>query len=271
MSQKAAKNVIPVTSTCLHDKEELFSFLKKNVYLHIYSIGDLDDFFWDYTTWYGSKKEGDIKAVVLLYSGTTMPVLLALTDESSCMEDLISSIVHLLPPRFYAPLSPGVEELLKGKYRLRSCGNHHKMALTNREVFSTVDTSQVIQLSREDLNEIEALYRTGYPGNFFDARMLETNLYYGIRTSSGLVSIAGIHVYSQKYWVAALGNITTHPDFRGKRFATAVTAQLCTSLLETVDHVGLNAKVDNKAAIQCYKNLGFEIVCHYEEYDAELK
>lgn len=33
--------------TCaLHDKARIEAFLRKNVYLHIYSIGDLDDFFW---------------------------------------------------------------------------------------------------------------------------------------------------------------------------------------------------------------------------------
>lgn len=260
-----------MTPICLHDKEELFSFLKKNVYLHIYSIGDLDDFFWDYTTWYGSKKEGEIKAVVLVYSGTSMPVVLALTDELSHMKDLISTIVHLLPPKFSAHLSSGVEEPLREKYRLKSCGIHYKMALTNKELLSTVDTSHVIPLAKEDLDEIEALYKKSFPENFFDSRMLETNHYYGIRTPSGLVSIAGIHVYSKKYKVAALGNITTDPDFRGKGFATAVTARLCTSLLETVDYVGLNVNADNEAAIHCYSNLGFEIVCQYEEYSAELK
>ena len=39
---------------CLHDKKELEHFLNKDIYLHIYSIGDLDDFFWPYTIWYGS-------------------------------------------------------------------------------------------------------------------------------------------------------------------------------------------------------------------------
>lgn len=255
---------------CLHDKREIFSFLKKNIYLHIYSVGDLDDFFWDYTTWYGLREEGEIKAIALVYTGMYMPVLLALTDESSCMKDLISSIMHLLPPKFYAHVSPGVEESLD-MYHLKSNGLHFKMALTKRELLNTVDTSRVAQLLKEDLQEIETFYEKSYPDNFFDARMLETTMYYGIRTPLGLASVAGIHVYSKRYKVAALGNITTHPDFRRKGYATAVTAHLCTALLETVDHVGLNVKAANEAAIQCYKNLGFEVVNHYEEYIVELK
>ena len=254
---------------CLHDKKEIFSFLSKNIYLHIYSIGDLDDFFWDYTTWYGLREEGKIRAIAFVYTGTCTPVLLALTDEVSGMKDLISSINHLLPPKFYAHLSPGVEESLKG-YKLKSNGLHYKMALRKRELLNAVDTSCTTQLLKKDLEEIEAFYEKSYPDNFFDARMLETTMYYGIRTDLGLVSIAGIHVYSKTYKVAALGNITTHPDFRRKGYATAVTARLCTALLETVDFVGLNVKADNKGAIQCYENLGFEIVDNYEEFIVEL-
>jgi len=53
----------------LYDKNEIERFLYKNVYLHMYSIGDLDGFIWPYTIWYGSKSNDNLKAVVLLYVG----------------------------------------------------------------------------------------------------------------------------------------------------------------------------------------------------------
>ena len=55
--------------------------------------------------------------------------------------------------------------------------------------------------------------------------MLETGKYFGIRREGILVSVAGIHVYSPEYDVAALGNITTHPDFRGQGLGRKVTAR----------------------------------------------
>jgi ribosomal protein S18 acetylase RimI-like enzyme len=67
------------------------------------------------------------------------------------------------------------------------------------------------------------------------------------------------------YRVAALGNITTHPDWRGQGLATKVTAAVCRSLRETVEHIGLNVHAENRAAIGCYEKLGFEIVTTYEE------
>src|SRR5438093_529591 len=81
--------------------------------------------------------------------------------------------------------------------------------------------------------------------NWFDPRMLETGHYYGIRQDGTLLSIAGVHVYSPRYRVAALGNITTRPAARGHGLATLVTAKLCQELLRSVDEIGLNVRADN--------------------------
>ena len=91
--------------------------------------------------------------------------------------------------------------------------------------------------------------------------------------SSSWVSpvFAGVHVYSEEYRVAALGNIVTHPDYRNRGFGRIVTAYLCKKLLEKVDHIGLNVHRDNVSAIRCYENLGFEILGKYEECMVTLK
>jgi hypothetical protein len=49
----------------------------------------------------------------------------------------------------------------------------------------------------DDLPAIETLYRQSYPGNWFDARMLDTKQYFGVRDEAGaLTCIAGVHVFS---------------------------------------------------------------------------
>jgi predicted GNAT family acetyltransferase len=79
------------------------------------------------------------------------------------------------------------------------------------------------------------------------------------------LSVAGVHVYSEPYRVAALGNVATHTAHRGQGLATTAVAALCRNLLGTVDHVGLNVAADNTAAIRCYQRLGFRIIATYEE------
>ncbi len=120
------------------------------------------------------------------------------------------------------------------------------------------------------VDEIETLYRVSYPDNSFDPRMLETGCFYGIRHGMLLVSVAVVHVYSPRYRVAALGNVATHPSFRGQRLATTVCAKLCQSLLQTVDHIGLNVQADNVSAIRSYEQLGFASIAAYKEYTIEL-
>src|SRR5947208_10651053 len=102
--------------------------------------------------------------------------------------------------------------------------------------------------------------------------MLETGFYFGIHRGDVLMSVAGVHVFSQRYKVAALGNIATHPDARGQGLATTTTARLCQELLRAgIEHIGLNVRADNRGAIACYEKIGFERVAGYGEYTLELK
>ncbi len=256
---------------CFHDKKEIERFLRKDVYLHIYSIGDLDDFFWPYTTWYGSKSNGHIDAVALVYFGLSLPTLLALTNEHDVMAKLLTSIQHLLPYRFYAHLSPGLETVLGTTHDLESHGEHFKMALSDETFTSMNDCSGVVRLSMKDLTAIQALYRESYPGNWFDPRMLDTEQYFGIMEENHFVSVAGIHVYSPRYKVAALGNIATLPAYRNKGYGSRVTATLCRSLCREEMRIGLNVKTDNSTAISCYKRIGFEVVASYGEFMVQRK
>jgi RimJ/RimL family protein N-acetyltransferase len=253
----------------LHNKDVIEKRLRRNTYLHLYSIGDLDDFFWQYTTWYGTKEN---EPPVLLYAGSELPVLIVLSDEPlTHSRKLLHLIKPLLPRRFYAHLTEGLIDVLEEEYKINLHGTHYKMGLTKPELLEKVDTSEAIQLREPDLNDLKVLYNASYPGNWFDARMLETGYYFGIKLDGKLVSVAGVHVYSPVYKVAALGNITTHPDWRGRGLGAQVSAKLCQELSQTVDHIGLNVKADNKAAIAIYEKIGFERIATYQECLLEAK
>lgn len=251
---------------CLHDKKAIEGFLRKNTGLHIYSLGDLDDFLWPYTTWYALTSNNTLQAIALHYTGLSLSTLLALSEQPKVMSDLLESIVPILPCKFYAHLSPDLERVFQEGYELEPHGEHYKMALKDSSAVKSVDCSPVIRLSESDLNDITRLFKESYPGNWFDSRMLETNQYFGIRQDGKLVSIAGVHVYSKTYRVAALGNITTHPAWRNKGYGRMVTARLCQSLSKDIDCIGLNVKTDNHSAISCYKRLGFEIIASFGEF-----
>ena len=47
----------------------------------------------------------------------------------------------------------------------------------------------------------------------------------------------GIHVYSEDYDVVCIGNVTTHPDYRGRGLAKKVLAGLIRRLQKKVSHI----------------------------------
>lgn len=251
----------------LHDKQAIAGYFQRDPALHLYAIGDLDDFFWPYTTWYALQDGAAINALALLYTGTDLPVLLATERPPAvALTALLRRVQHLLPRRLYAHLTPEARDTLAEYYELDPHGPHLKMRLDNPAALNGIDTSAVEQLTTDHMAELTAFYQRSYPGNWFDPRMLETGQYFGLRDHGELVSAAGIHVYSPTYRVAALGNITTLPAMRGRGLATVVTAALCKSLSQSVDHVGLNVHADNQAAIACYARLGFAIAAEYGEF-----
>jgi RimJ/RimL family protein N-acetyltransferase len=256
---------------CLHAKDEVERFCRRNPGLHLYALGDLDDFFWPHTTWYALRDGGQVRPLVLVYTGQPLPTVLAITEPPvGPMRELLCELLRVLPRRFYAHLTEGVADVLADDYRLRPHGLHHKMILADPARAAAADGSAAVPLSGADTDDLLALYADSYPGNWFIPRMLETGFYYGVRRGRELVSVAGVHVYSQTYKVAALGNVTTRPDVRGQGLGTAATARLCQELLRAgVEHVGLNVRADNPGAITCYQKLGFARVADYGEYTVE--
>jgi ribosomal protein S18 acetylase RimI-like enzyme len=248
-------------------------FCRRNPSLHLYALGDLDDFFWPHTTWYALRAGGEVRQLVLLYTGQSLPTVLAHAEQPlGSMRDLLHALLRVLPRRFYAHMPESIADVLGDDYRIQPHGAFHKMALTDPSRSAGCDGSEAVVLSVADAEDLLALYAASYAGNWFVPRMLETGCYFGIRRGSALVSVAGVHVYSRQYRVAALGNITTRPDVRGQGLATAVTARLCQELLRTgIECIGLNVKADNRSAIACYQKIGFQHVADYAEYTLEVR
>ena len=299
---------VPYQLQKLEVKETIFIFFQSHCpSLHIYEIGDLDDFFFPYTTWYAltstpESSSDEIKFIVLLYQSPDCTVVLAFATEDAARngdevkygQEALSLLRPSLPDSFYSQLTPGLLGSLtstgidsESYYHVEPHGDFLKMAIPDsardqvREKMTITQQNSSIKASRlesKDLEIILAFYREAYPGNWFDPRMLETGQYYGIwdpatigdesigEEERKLCAIAGIHVYSPSRRVAALGNITTHPNYRKRGYAKIVTTALVLSLYDAgVERVGLNVKGDNVAAITLYESLGFIKIGRYEE------
>lgn len=122
------------------------------------------------------------------------------------------------------------------------------------------------RLTTDGIPAARELYRH-YPRNFFEPARVDEGLYVAARLGQRLVAVAGTHVVSPSYRVAAIGDIVVDPAYRGRGIGAAVTASLCEQLLAEADLVVLNVAADNLAARRCYEKLGFAgAVPHFEGY-----
>ncbi len=250
----------------LHDKEEIAAFLRRNERAHVYELGDLDDFDWPFTRWLGWERDGRLEQLVLLYTEPSVPVLLAIADEPiEAMVDLLRTVRDTLPSPLYVHATSSLLGTLAERYAVEGAEPHLKLALGRKDLLAE-HALHVDRLGADDLTEIETFYGAAYPGTWFAPRMLATGRYVGIRQHDRLVCVAGVHVHSPTWGVAALGNVATLRELRGQGFARGACAALCLLLLaDGIETIALNVREDNAAAVASYARLGFEPVATYIE------
>ena len=274
------------------DKKRLMAHFKKDPVLFAYHIGDLDDFFFPDCLWPTSfGLRGGIDDVLLMYMGGDTPTLLAfgLSDRFAA---LLHSYLPIAPGRFLCHFQKQFRGILRKHARETSLGTHLKMKLDEtrfaefvseekrnvrrpRAVLSPADMPDQLQatirLNSSHEDQLRDLYAAAYPQSYFTPRMLQTGKFFGYRDNGNIVAVAGVHVVSDERRIAVLGNIATHPDYRGRGLATLVTHRLAGELVSEGKMVCLNVKADNTAAIACYRKLGFVAVHECEEAILEVK
>ncbi len=240
-------------------------FLLTDRFFADYALGDLDPEYFPFTEWFGAEEDGDLRAVVMLYHGLN-PVICFATGAAHGIEAILSAAVKLpqmglsireehLPivERFYrADPVPMLKMALEPEDRNRVSPFMMKSEIERRNPVS------VTRLGVSHLSLLEELYSHG-GGDAFRRRSLELGVFYGVFDAARLVSVAGTHIVSDNGRIAALGNVMTHPDYRGQGLATAATSAVCEELLQRgLGQIGLSVSRSNAAAIRVYEKIGFK-------------
>ena len=165
----------------------------------------------------GSTSTGRLAQVALVYDEPDPPVLLALAEHPvETMAELLVAAVDRLPPTLYAHVTPSLlADIEPALVAATEPVAHKKLGLVHPEALDGYDTEDVDTLRASDLGEVERFYARVYPATRFQAReLLETGRYVGIRRAGELACVAGVHVWSPVWRVAALGNVATAPEAR---------------------------------------------------------
>lgn len=129
-------------------------------------------------------------------------------------------------------------------------------------------SSPAVRLSANDVPDLRALFAdgeaTGEAPDFFYSSMVSDGVFYGVREGGVLVAAAGTHLHSPEEGVAAIGNVYTRRDRRGRGLGRCVTGAVLAELAG-FETVGLNVRADNHSALHLYETLGFERYCQFYE------
>lgn len=278
----------------------LRAFLGRDPFATAYMLGDLDPVYAHYCTWWiasegqgagGAEAARDV-AVVLVYTGLSAPVVLThgsaagiqailarALDSTATRNTPSGLVVDELPQRAHVHMSPEHLAVLDQHFTLDRLRPMVRMGLRVSGQSSLAAQpapvpgyGPVERLGHRHTGDIMALSHH-YPDSFFEPHQLSSGHYYGIFAPSGgpegsplLVSVAGVHIVSKSDRLAALGNIVTHPDHRGKGLSTVATMHLCRELAaEGIELLALNVERRNASAIRVYEKLGFVDHCTYVE------
>jgi GNAT superfamily N-acetyltransferase len=124
------------------------------------------------------------------------------------------------------------------------------------------------RLTGGDVAALQRLYAdgdaTGEAPDFFFPSMVTDGVFFGVYEGEALVAAAGTHLYAPGEGAAAIGNIYTRRDRRGRGLGRVVTSAV-TAALAGIETLGLNVRADNAAALRLYESLGFVRHCAFYE------
>ena len=250
----------------LSDKEEILAFLVTDRLYAAYAIGDLEPGMFEQSSWIGVEGSGGLMAVVLEFRGLTLPVLFLMGDPLGLGVALESM---QRPERAYLTCRAEHTVTTLHFYDWESTEPMWRMVLDRRRFHPL--PGKCVQLGPEHAQALVELYAAG-GGDAFHTQQLERGFYYGVFAEGRLVAAAGTHVVSPTHSVAALGNVFTHPHYRGRGFgavtASAVTAEL---LRLGIRDIVLNVSQANSTAASMYERLGFRRYCAFLEGPARRR
>jgi ribosomal protein S18 acetylase RimI-like enzyme len=237
------------------DPAVLRKILNTDRHWAVYALGDLDLRRFAQCEWFHTNS-----AVVLLYRAPVTPVLFAMGPP----EDVGRLLAEAGPPRQVSVhVKPDILPFLQQHYSTVHAQPVLRMALQEPML---VEDNIAQQLTAADLAPLDRLYSdgcvTGESPDFFLPSMLEDGGFFGVWEDNELVAAAGTHLVALNERVAAVGNVYTRRDHRGRGLGASVTSAVVRSLLgRGIDTISLSVREANGSAIGVYQRIGFVRHC----------
>lgn len=174
--------------------------------------------------------------------------------------EAVAAILSLHPGGLQTFLTARPEQLpaLEPVYTLAERRVMRRMAVT-AERFAPRE-GRAMRLRGRQVAIVNRLYSSEGQAAAYLPRHLEEGCYYGVIVDGRLVAIAGTHAISPSEEIAIIGNVFTHPQYRGRGYATQATSAATSDLLQHCKDVVLSVDPANTAAVESYRHLGYRDV-----------
>jgi RimJ/RimL family protein N-acetyltransferase len=249
------------------DKERILAFLETDRVYAAYAIGDLEPSLFRQCSWACAEKEKQLRALGLLFRGLNPPAYFVMGDP-----DGVTRILKTFSPpgRIYLTCR---EEHLPIFTRLRAWerkpDSMWRMVLRRMPV--PAEAGGGVRLTGAFAGQLKEFFRFG-GGIGFSPEQIDRGVFFGIFSARRLLAVAGTHLVSPAYGVAAVGNVLTHPDFRNRGYGAQATGAVVSELLRKgIRDIVLNVRQDNLPAVHLYEKIGFERYCAFFEGAASIR
>ncbi|MBI2766648.1 MAG: GNAT family N-acetyltransferase [Chloroflexi bacterium] len=261
--QGAARTHLDYVVQQVRERERIRELLRPRIEYTAYALGQLEPGLFERTRWFWAR--GDTGTGLVLHSRGGLGDATFVMGDPLAVSAILS--IHPGPSHTYATCQPQHLDALQEVYRIASQQPMIRMAVT-AERFQPASAVHVVALGGVDIRRINSLYSTEGGPSYYIPEHIDAGVYRGVIAEGRLVAIAGTHVVSRQEGVAVVGNVFTHPGFRGRGFATAATSAVTAALLKTCSYVVLTVDPKNLPAVAAYERLGFQEVCQLVEASA---
>lgn len=244
----------------LTNKARILTYLETDRLYAAYAIGDLEPHLFAQSTWGGAEEAGRLQALALYFRGLKLPALFLMGDPNGLRAILENT---LCPEQAYLTCRTEHLAMTHDFYAWDETIPMWRMVLEPVSFQPTKD--DCVRLTPAHSNQLTELYALG-GGIGFSATQVQYGVFFGIFVERKLVAVAGTHLISATYGIAAVGNVFTHPKYRKRGYGTATTNAVVTELLQSSIHdIILNVSQDNAGVIRIYERLGFKCYCPFLE------
>lgn len=234
------------------DREACIRWLARDPIHHLMLLGDLYPPLISVSEIYVATNEGEIVGVGSLFRGFSIPSVIITEDNPTVQIALLTRMSRRFESEWIT-ISTCTSSSVLCQFGKRIYSHTELQMLLHEPIPTPVKPARLIQRGEFDsLNQFYSEHRV----EAWTPLMFEMGPFYGVWRDGQLIAAAGVHFVTP--FIAQIGNVFSHPRYRGRGYATAATAGVTNHLRRMgIQIISLFVVAENAPAIRIYQRQGF--------------